>query len=109
MGRAKSAFENGLMTAGEIAAHLLGRCGSLKQFDAYMFGSTLRGVGEDIDILVVGPGGDTLSRLKRELQAAGEFLPLHILYMQPSEERHTDFVVRQNCVPLAQLTTVSES
>lgn len=109
MGRAEGASENGLMTAGEIAAHLLGRCGSLKQFDAYMFGSTLRGVGEDVDILVVGPGDDALSGLKRELRAAGEFLPLHILYMQPSEERHTDFVARENCVPLAQLTSGSES
>ena len=97
------------MTAGEIAAHLLGRCGSLDQFDAYMFGSTLRGIGEDIDILVVGPGGEALSRLKRELRAAGEFLPLHILYMQPSEQRHTDFVARENCVPLAQLTIASEN
>jgi hypothetical protein len=90
-----------------IAAHLLSRCGALEQFDAYMFGSTLRGVGEDIDILVFGPGGDALSRLKRELRAEGEFLPLHILYMQPSEERRTDFVARENCVPLVQLTIAS--
>ncbi|GGC92634.1 nucleotidyltransferase domain-containing protein [Chelatococcus reniformis] len=94
------------MTAGEIAAHLLGCCGSLEQFDAYMFGSALRGIGADVDILVVGPSGDTLSQLKRELRAAGEFLPLHILYMQPSEERHTEFVTRQKCVAL---TTLSAS
>lgn len=64
-----------------------------------MFGSALRGIGEDIDILVVGPGGEALLQLKRELQAAGEFLPLHILYMLPSEERRTDFVAREKCVP----------
>lgn len=60
----------------------------------------LGGIGEDVDILVVGPSGDPLSQLKRELLAAGEFLPLHVLYMQPSEERHTDFVAREKCVPL---------
>ena len=68
-----------------------------------MFGSTLRGIGEDIDILVVGPAGDALSKLKRELRVASEFLPLHILYMQPSEERHTEFVAREQCVPLKHL------
>ena len=109
MGRSERASENGLMTAGEIAALLLGHCGSLRQFDAYMFGSTLLGVGEDIDILVVGPGGDVLSRLKQELYSAGECLPLHILFMQPSEERHTNFVASENCVPLAQLASASES
>jgi len=88
------------MTASEVAAHLISNCRSLDQFDAYMFGSALRAIGEDVDILIVGPGGDALSPLKRELQAAGEFLPLHILYMLPSEERRTDFVARERCVPL---------
>jgi hypothetical protein len=91
------------MTAGEIAGYLLGSCSSLEQFDAYMFGSTLGGIGEDVDILVIGPGGDALSQLKRELWAAGEFLPLHILYMQPSEEQHTEFVAREKCVRLKKL------
>lgn len=104
MGRAEGTPENGLMTAYEIAAHLLGNCGSLKQqFEGYMFGSTLRGIGEDIDILVVGPAGDALSKLKRELRAASEFLPLHILYMLPSEERHTKFVAREQCIQLKNL------
>lgn len=109
MGRAEGASKNGLMTAGEVAAHLLGCCKSLEQFSAYMFGSALRGVGEDVDILVVGPGGDALSQLKRELQAAGEFLPLHILYMLPSEERLTDFVAREKCVLLEQVMVTAES
>jgi hypothetical protein len=91
------------MTASEIAAHLFGCCSSLEQFNVYMFGSTLCGIGEDVDILVVGPGGDSLSRLKRELRTAGEFLPLHILYMQPSEARHTEFVAREKCVLLRNL------
>jgi|SRR5438309_10187290 len=103
MGRAERVSENGLMTPGAIAAHLLARCSSLEQFDSYMFGSTLGGIGEDVDILVVGPGGEALSQLKRELKAAGEFLPLHILYMEPSEERYTEFVARQKCVPLTKL------
>lgn len=103
MGRAEGTFKNSLMTTSEIASHLLGNCGSLEQFEVYMFGSALRGIGEDIDILVVGPAGDALSKLKRELRAASEFLPLHILCMQPSEERRTDFVVREGCVQLKKL------
>jgi len=91
------------MTAGEIAAHLLASCGSLEQFDAYMFGSTLRGIGQDVDILVVGPRGGALFQLKRELRVAGEFLPLHILYMLPSEERRTNFIRTENCVPLGRV------
>ncbi|AXB76589.1 hypothetical protein TQ38_008815 [Novosphingobium sp. P6W] len=59
--------------------------------------------------MVVGPGGDPLSQLKRELQAAGEFLPLHILYMLPSGGRHTDFVAREKCVPLGLVMVASES
>lgn len=97
------------MTAGEIATYLLGSCRSLEQFEAYMFGSALRGIGEDVDIVVVGPGGEALLQLKRELRAAGEFLPLHVLYMLPSEERRTDFVVRQKCVPLRRLMAAIES
>lgn len=104
MGRAEGTSENGLMTASEIAAHLLGNCGSMEQFEVYMFGSTLRGIGQDVDILVVGPAGDALSKLKRELRAASEFLPLHILYMQPSEELRTAFVAREQCVQLKKLT-----
>ncbi|HYI38874.1 MAG TPA: nucleotidyltransferase domain-containing protein [Allosphingosinicella sp.] len=93
------------MMASEIADHLMGTCASLKHFDAYMFGSTLHGVGQDIDILIVGPGGDLLAQLKKEIHCAGESLPLHTLYMQPSEERHTQFVAREKCIPLAQLAS----
>lgn len=103
MGRAEGTFENGLMTASEIASHLLRNCGSLEQFQVYMFGSTLHGIGADIDILVVGPSGDALCKLKRELKAASEFLPLHILYMQPSEERRTEFVSRERCIEIKKL------
>ena len=38
MGRAEGASENGLKTASEIAAHILGNCASLEQFEVYMFG-----------------------------------------------------------------------
>jgi len=93
------------MTASEIAVHLLGTCASLEHFDAYMFGSTLHGFGQDIDILIVGAGGDLLAQLKKEMQCAGESLPLHILYMQPLEERHTQFVAREKCIPLAHLAS----
>jgi predicted nucleotidyltransferase len=93
------------MSAGEVAAHLIRSCASLAQYEAYMFGSTLRGIGEDIDILVVGPAGAPLAQLKSEMRAAGECLPLHVLYMQPAEERHTRFVTREICVPLVELVT----
>jgi hypothetical protein len=93
------------MTPSDVAALLLGRCLSLEHFNAYMFGSTLHGVGEDIDILIVGPEGDLLAQLKKELRCASESLPLHILYMQPSEERRTQFIERQKCVLLAHLTS----
>lgn len=91
------------MTAREVAIHLLKYCHSLEHFDAYMFGSALKGVGEDIDILVVGPAGDHLAQLKKELHIAGESLPLHILFMQPSEEFSTRFMVKEKCIPLTQL------
>lgn len=91
------------MKAGAIAAHLLTCCGSLANFDAYMFGSTLNGVGEDIDILVIGPGGGTLSNLKAEMRSAGEQLPLHILCMLPSEADESEFVLKERCVPLVHL------
>ncbi len=107
MGRTEGSPEQGLMTASGVAIHLLDLCGSLEHFNAYMFGSTLHGVGEDIDILIVGPAGDLLTQLKQELRCAGESLPLHILYMQPSEEHRTQFVAREKCIPLAHLASVA--
>jgi hypothetical protein len=107
MGRIEGSAEQGLISAGGVAIHLLERCVSLEHFNAYMFGSTLHGVGEDIDILIVGPAGDVLVQLKKELHSAGQSLPLHVLYMQPSEERRTQFVARENCVSLTQLAAVA--
>lgn len=108
MRRAEGSTEQGLMTASEISVHLLGACASPEHFDAYMFGSTLHGFGQDIDILVIGPGGGLLAQIKKEMQCAGQSLPLHILYMQPSEECHSQFVARESafrssnllCLPL---------
>ena len=91
------------MTAREVAAYLLGSCKSLAGFESYMFGSALSGVGQDVDILVVGPGGEPLTKLKFEFDLAGESLPLHLLYMLPSEANHTRFVAREKCVSLALL------
>lgn len=105
MGSVERSFESGPMTASEIALHLLGNCATLEHFEVFMFGSTLHGVGEDIDILVVGPDGDALSKLKQEMRIVGDFMPLHIFYMQPSEERRTEFVARQHCVHLRKLST----
>lgn len=91
------------MTAQEIAVHLLTSCTSLAEFDSYMFGSSLRGLGRDIDILVVGPAGEKLKRLKQEIAIAGRELPLDVLYLSPSEELETGFVAGESCVPLATL------
>lgn len=96
------------MTACEVAAHLMASCKLLKYFEAYMFGSTLHGIGQDIDILVVGPDGEILLKLKEEMRFAGENLPLHILYMLPTEERFTNFIAAEKCVPLAQLASPSK-
>jgi hypothetical protein len=92
-----------MKSASEIAVHLLASCPSLEHFEAYMFGSAVAGVGADIDILIVGPGGSLLSQVKGELRSAGESLPLHVLCMLPSEALRTQFVARENCVSLSQL------
>lgn len=89
------------MTAKEVALHIIDQCPTLKLFEAYMFGSTLYGVGHDIDLLVVGPSGPTLSTLKQEIAVAGRELPLDVLYMQPDEAIETEFVNRENCVLLS--------
>lgn len=86
--------------AGAAARHLLARCESLERVDAYVFGSALHGVGADIDILIVGDDPGIFPTLKRELRAAGERLPLHVLFMVTSEERRFAFVARERCVPL---------
>lgn len=91
------------MTACEVAAYLLESCGSLSQFESFMFGSSLVGVGSDFDILVVGPCGEPLSRLKAELNCAGKELPLDILYMLPAEAEETGFVRSEGCIALEQL------
>lgn len=91
------------MTACEVARHLLRTCESLREFESFMFGSSLFGVGSDFDILIVGPSGQPLSRLKAELRLAGEELPLDILYMLPAEAEETGFVTSEGCITLAQL------
>jgi len=91
------------MTAPEVASFILSSCPSMTFFESYMFGSSLRGVGEDIDILLVGPSGDALAQLKTEISTAGEELPLHVLYMLPSEATETVFVENEGCVALSKL------
>lgn len=93
------------MSAEEIASHLIANCRSLKLFEAYMFGSTLRGGGQDVDILIVGPAGEALARLKKEIASAGEKLPLHVLYMDQTEALETDFIARERCVLLSNLAS----
>ena len=105
MGRASRDAVSPLMTASEVAGYLLRSCGSLKEFHSFMFGSSLYGVGNDLDILIVGPSGEPLSRLKAELRVAANDLPLDVLYMLPEEAAATDFVERQGCIALSLLAT----
>lgn len=91
------------MNASKVAKHLLMSCPALSEFHAYMFGSSLAGVGSDFDILIVGPSGFALSQLKSEISAAGSMLPLDVLYMLPEEAEETNFVTKQNCISLEQL------
>tara|TARA_R110001583_G_scaffold188684_1_gene351031 strand:- start:9188 stop:9481 length:294 start_codon:yes stop_codon:yes gene_type:complete len=93
------------MNANEIAIYLLESCNSLKHFDSYMFGSTLHGVGCDIDLLIVGPSGTELSILKQEIDDAGSELPFDVLYMNPSEAIETNFVNREKCIELSILAS----
>ncbi len=93
------------MTAKQVALHIIENCPTLKFFETYMFGSTLYGVGHDIDLLVVGPSGPILATLKQEITVAGHELPLDVLYMQPEEVIETDFINRENCVLLSVIAT----
>lgn len=103
MGRVKGAAAEPLMTACEVARFLLKSCESLREFESFMFGSSLFRVGSDFDILIVGPSGEPLSRLKGELILAGKELPLDVLYMLPAEAEETGFVTSAGCIALAQL------
>lgn len=91
------------MKAPEVAIHILMTCPTLSEFHAYMFGSSLTGVGSDFDILIIGPSGSTLSQLKLEIRAAGSMLPLDVLYMLPEEAEETNFVERKKCISFEKL------
>lgn len=93
------------MTACEVAEYLLDSCESLREFESFMFGSSLVGLGNDFDILIVGPCGESLSRLKAELGGAASELPLDVLYMLPAEAKITEFVAREGCIPLETLAS----
>ena len=111
MGGIQSLHADPIKTINEVASHLLENCPTLKNFEAYMFGSSLHHVGADIDILIVGPVAEPLLQLKSEISFAGNELPLHVLYMDESELSETDFIARKKCVALAELvkSTVSRS
>tara|TARA_B100000700_G_C14828690_1_gene753437 strand:+ start:366 stop:662 length:297 start_codon:yes stop_codon:yes gene_type:complete len=94
------------MRAHEVAKFLLASCPTLSSFTAYMFGSSLNGIGSDFDILIIGPSGDDLKQLKGEIKHAGVALPLDVLYMLPEEAEETNFVLRENCIPLEALSKI---
>ena len=91
------------MNATEVAKHILISCPTLSEFQAYMFGSSLVGVGSDFDILIIGPSGLALLQLKLEIRAAGVMLPLDVLYMLPEEAEETNFVERNKCISFEKL------
>ena len=91
------------MTGRDVARYLLESCKTLNEFEPYMFGSSLNQIGTDFDILIVGPSGEPLSRLKEELKLAGSELPLDLLFMLPSEAVETNFIARERCVSLTEL------
>lgn len=97
------------MKAPEVAKHILMSCPALSEFHAYMFGSSLIGVGSDFDILIIGPSGRALSQLKLEIRAAGSMLPLDVLYMLPEEAEETNFVTRKKCISLNKLCRVDNN
>lgn len=103
MGTVTSDITAPLMTACEVARYLLESCESLRGFESFMFGSSLVGLGNDFDILIVGPCDESLSRLKRELRVAASELPLDVLYMSPAEAEITEFVAREGCITLEEL------
>lgn len=108
MDRIKDAAAEPIMTTHEVARYLLESCQSLREFESFMFGSSLFRVGSDLDILIVGPSGAPLSRLKAELRLAGKELPLDVLYMLPEEAEETGFVAREGCITLAQLADANK-
>lgn len=103
MERIERVVAESLMTTHEVAEYLLKTCESLREFESFMFGSSLLGVASDFDILIVGPSGEPLSRLKAEFRLAGDELPLDVLYMLPAEAEETRFVTSEGCITLAQL------
>jgi hypothetical protein len=92
------------MNAHEVAKFLLTSCPTLSLFTSYMFGSSLNGLGSDFDILIVGPSGDKLKQLKGGIKHAGIALPLDVLYMLPEGAEETNFALRENCIPLENLS-----
>ena len=95
------------MQANEVAKHILRSCPTLSKFKAYMFGSSLVRVGSDFDILIIGPSGEILSQLKKEIRTAGRELPLDVLYMLPEEAEETNFVSKQKCILLQNLNVLT--
>lgn len=106
MARIQSVNSSPLMSASDVACHLLKTCQTLKFFECFMFGSSLFGVGTDFDILIVGPSGEFLLQLKAELKLAGAELPLDILYMLPEEAKETGFIINRKCVSLTHLAAL---
>lgn len=108
MGRSEIPALKSTMSAREVAKHLVESCASLTEFDSYMFGSSIRGFGNDFDILIIIFSTTSIEKLKSEIAIAGAELPLDVLYMLPEEECETEFIERQGCVSLTQLAKLAK-
>lgn len=103
MGRVERHISIKIKTAAEVAGLLLESCPNISCFEAYMFGSSLKSVGADYDLLFVGGSQAKIIQLKKELQPIEMNLPLDVLFMSSEEAAETDFVVQQGCVLLKNL------
>lgn len=71
--------------------------------ELYRRGTVRKSVANTHGHLIVGPSGEPILRLKKELNHAGQELPLYVLYMLPVEAKENKFVTRVGCITLSHL------
>ena len=69
----------------------------------FVFGSLLRAESwpSDVDVLVVYESVSDVILIRALIEPLYDEMPLHVLYLSRAEEGQLQFVVSQNCVPLA--------
>ena len=68
----------------------------------FVFGSLLRTESwpADVDVLVVYESDSDVTLVRALLEPLNGEMPLHVLFLNRSEEAQLQFVVSENCVPL---------